>query len=68
MIFLLSFYLILGMLISYFRSDQEKIRIYQMFHRYLPPQVMEKIMNNTDSLQLGGTEKEAADKHATAGL
>ena len=59
-LFILACYLILGMLISYFYSNHDRNQLYQVFHRYLPPQVMEEVMSNTENIQLGGTEKNVA--------
>ncbi|AZR73840.1 hypothetical protein BBF96_10850 [Anoxybacter fermentans] len=59
-LFFLGGSLIVGMLVSYFLSNKEKARLYETFHRYLAPQVLQQVLDGTKEIELGGEEKKAA--------
>lgn len=59
-VLLLGSNLIIGVLHSYFRTDAEKNRLYETFHRYLAPQVLNQVLERRAEVRLGGAEKTAA--------
>lgn len=52
--------LLIGVLNAYFRSDEEKAQLYETFHRYLAPQVLNQVLERQLEVKLGGAEKLAA--------
>lgn len=57
---LLSLNLLLGILVSYFKSDAERNKWSKTFQRYLAPQVLDQVLAKSDDLGLGGARKMAA--------
>lgn len=57
---LLGSHLVLGILFSYHKSNAERTRLYEIFHRYLAPQVLNQVMERSAEIKLGGEQKQAA--------
>lgn len=52
--------LVLGILFSYHMSNAERTRLFEIFHRYLAPQVLHQVMERSEEIKLGGARKQAA--------
>lgn len=57
---LLGSYLVLGILFSYHKSNAERTRLYEIFYRYLAPQVLTQVFERPEEIKLGGARKQAA--------